>query len=446
MKAIATLEAHLPPWLRRILPTGKFTWNVAVLAGGTAIGQGLTVLAAPFLTRLYTPSDFGMLAVYISLLSILGAVATLSYDFAIPLPKDDKTGASILVLALMIVFSMSCLTGLGVWLGGDWIVARVNTPALKPYLWLLPISLLGLGTYTTFNEWAVRKGTFARIAQTRLSQSIGKVISQLGMGWLGVGTAGLLVGDLIGRVSGTGTLASLAWRHDREALRQVNLAGVREVAYRYRRFPLFSSGATLLNNLGLRLPTLLFASIYGSQVMGWLELGEQILAIPLGLISTSVAQVYVSESAKALHTSPDQLPKLLRRVIGGMLLVAFPYVLFLVLFAPKLFPIIFGEQWTEAGVYVQILAVTFLLQSIANPTGGTLSVLERQDLHFLREIFRVVIITGTIVFIGIMRFDAITGIALLSLARSLVYLLYIGISFYAIWRARAGHGAAGKVD
>jgi len=49
--------------LRRLLPKNAFAHGVSVLVGGTAGAQALTALAAPLLTRLDSPEDFGLLAV-----------------------------------------------------------------------------------------------------------------------------------------------------------------------------------------------------------------------------------------------------------------------------------------------------------------------------------------------------------------------------------------------
>lgn len=432
MNMIMVLGARPLRWLKRLLPKGQFVRSVAVLVGGTVLGQGLVILVSPILTRLYTPDDFGILAVYISCLSILGSVASLCYELAIPLPEDDKTAASLLVLSLAIVVGISCLVGLGVWLVGEQVVYLVSAPALKPYLWLLPLSFLGMGIYQALSGWAVRKGYFTRIAQTKLSQSIGKVVTQIGMGIIVPGSFGLLLGDVIGRVSGTGTLATLTWRKHSTVLRQVDVSEVRRAASRYRRFPLLSSAATLLNNLGLRLPTLLLASLYGSQVVGWLDLGDRVLIVPLALIGAAIKQVYVNETALAMRTDPERLPRIFFKVMGSMFLIAFPYIGFMAVFAPRLFPIVFGAEWAEAGVYVQFLAVMFLLQSMANPTSGTIDVLERQDLHLLREVTRIVLLSGVFVVIGVLHLEPVMGVALFGVAGSIIYMLYLGISFYAI--------------
>ena len=417
---------------KHILPGGQFTRNVALLTSGTALAQALVVLVSPLLTRLYTPDNFGIAAVYASVLAIPAVVASLCYECAILLPEDDQSAANVLALSLVLVLGMSVLSELVVWLVGDRIVGALRAPDLEPYLWLLPLSLLGAGSYHVFNEWAVRKKAFRQIAQTKLSQGIGMATTQLGLGLLGVGPIGLIAGDLVGRMSGISRLVKVAWREDRLVLRQVTRQGIRLVASRYRRFPLLSSGATMLNSIGLQLPLLLLAIFYGPLVVGWLKLGERVLSIPLSLIGTSISQVYVGKSARVLHTDPQQLPGLFLKVVGGMLLIAFPYVALLALLGPLLFPVIFGSEWEQAGVYVQLLAPMFLLQSTANPTGGILDVLERQDLHLFREILRMVVMSGALLLAGVLQVRPVVGIGMFSAAGSVVYIVYLGISFYAV--------------
>lgn len=70
---------------------------MGVLVGGTTGAQLLAVLAAPLLTRLYTPEDFGLLAVYASLLGLIAVIASLRYELAIPLPTDDTEAAAVAV-------------------------------------------------------------------------------------------------------------------------------------------------------------------------------------------------------------------------------------------------------------------------------------------------------------------------------------------------------------
>ena len=142
---------HAKNQLRRLLPKNAFARGVSVLVGGTAGAQVLLVLAAPLLTRLYSPEDFGLLAVYASLLALIGVISSLRYELAIPLPEDDGEAANVAVLCLILVVISTILTGVLVLLMGSVIAAALGVPTLAGYLWLLPVGVLLTGFYSLFN-------------------------------------------------------------------------------------------------------------------------------------------------------------------------------------------------------------------------------------------------------------------------------------------------------
>jgi O-antigen/teichoic acid export membrane protein len=88
---------------RALLPQNAFARGVSVLVGGTAGAQLITVLAAPLLTRLYSPEDFGLVAVCASLLALIGVISSRRYELAIPLPDDDVEEANVAMLSLLLV-------------------------------------------------------------------------------------------------------------------------------------------------------------------------------------------------------------------------------------------------------------------------------------------------------------------------------------------------------
>ncbi len=180
--------------LRRLLPKNAFARGFSVLVGGTAGAQLLTVLAAPLLTRLYSPEDFGLLAVYASLLALIGVVSSLRYELAIPLPEDDVEAANVAVLSLILVGISTLLSGALVWQLGPAIADALSVPALADYFWLLPAGVLLGGAYTVFNYWSVRTKRFSTIASTRIRQSLATLAIQLAVFKLG----GLVL--LLGRV------------------------------------------------------------------------------------------------------------------------------------------------------------------------------------------------------------------------------------------------------
>jgi O-antigen/teichoic acid export membrane protein len=299
---------------------------------------------------------------------------------------------------------------------------------------VLPISFLGAGVYLALNSWAIRMGRFSQIAQTRLAQGIGLVAAQLGLGLLGAGPLGLLLGDAIGRVTGSLSLAKRAWREDRAALRQVSRRGMRRVARHYVRFPLFSSGAALINNSSMSLPVLILSFKYGVEVVGLYALGSQVLGKPLQMIASAVAQVFVRDAAVAFRSTPDRLMPTFFRTLRALSLVGIPLVLGLALVAPRLFPIVFGDRWRDSGLYLSILAPMFLAQLLASPTGSVLDVLQRQGLHLVREILRLALTAGAVLAATATDASPTGAVIVFSAAGTVSYLIHLLLSYLSLRR------------
>jgi len=86
---------------KRLLPS-EFTKNTMVLIAGTVVAQAIPLLLHPFLRRIYSAEDFGAMAVFLSLFSMITIVAAFRYESTIVLPKNDNEAANILGLTFLI--------------------------------------------------------------------------------------------------------------------------------------------------------------------------------------------------------------------------------------------------------------------------------------------------------------------------------------------------------
>jgi O-antigen/teichoic acid export membrane protein len=180
--------------------------HVVTLAGGAALAQVLPLLAAPVLTRLYTPADFGVLSMYVAWLSALAVLATARYEMAIVLPESRRAAINLLSLSLSISIALSLLTGLLLWPAPHFWAALVHEPEVEPWLVLLPFSLLLAGAMQAWTNWNIRNERFRANAAGRLAQAAGLISVQLGCGlfakWLGEG--GLILGQFAGQLASHG--------------------------------------------------------------------------------------------------------------------------------------------------------------------------------------------------------------------------------------------------
>jgi O-antigen/teichoic acid export membrane protein len=297
-----------------------------------------------------------------------------------------------------------------------------------------------MGCYQVFTCWAIRKGGYARIARTKVTQSVTQVALQVGVGTVVKGPLGLLLGHAVGRSNGTRTLAMLDWRNDLARLRQVRWAGMWRAMVRFRRFPVIASSTALMNTCNLRMPALLLAVYFGPAVAGWFALAQRVFALPSSVIGESVAQVYFGEVAATVNRDAGGLMVLFRGTLRRMFLLGLPLMLAAMAAGWFLFPVLFGRNWREAGIFVVAIAPMALAQFTAACADSTLMVLERQDLAFYRELVRSGLLFSGILIAYLLKWQPRPAIFLFGATGTLAYVIYGLITWYAI----RAHSAARK--
>jgi O-antigen/teichoic acid export membrane protein len=366
--------------LLRLLPKSAFTRGVSVLVGGTASAQLLLVLAAPLLSRLYSPTDFGILAVYASLLALIEVISSLRYELAIPLPEQDNEAANIAVLCLILVTLTSILTGVLTILLGDRVAIALGVPRLSEYLWLLPVGVLLTGFYTVFNYWSIRTKKFTIIAATRISQSIVMLLIQLGA--FKIGGIALLLGQTLGKGVGIIRLAIPALKSI--VFKEISNERVWNALVYYRRFPIFSTWGGLLNTAGAQLPVILLAFLFGPIQAGLYSLSTRVLFSPAAVIQEAISKVLFGSAD--LRSDKEKYSLLISKTHKYLLYISSPIAFFLFIFSPYLFKYIFGDEWEEAGIYARWLSIMFLFQFASSPLTVIFHTFHRPDLTLLSNI------------------------------------------------------------
>ena len=88
------------------IQASKFSKNSLLLIGGTAISQLIPIGISPLLTRIYTPKEFGVLALFVSIAKIISVFSTGRYEPAIVLPKKDKEALNLMAISHRLVMKI----------------------------------------------------------------------------------------------------------------------------------------------------------------------------------------------------------------------------------------------------------------------------------------------------------------------------------------------------
>lgn len=423
-------------------PSRGFLGAVLALAGGTAFAQILAVAASPVVTRLFAPTDFGLLGVYTSLVTIPAVVAPMGYHLAVPLPDEDSEAINVLTVSLSFIVLTGSLVGIALAVSGRTVLDVFHAAGLLPYAWLVPLGVCTAAAYEAFAQWAIRKKAFLRIAKTSAVRSLVQVSVQTGTGLAGLTPAGLLLAQFLSQSAGIGSLGRLALLESRV---RPSVEGMRTAAKRYRRFPLFLSWAGIFNAVSVQAPPLLLAHLFHPQLAGFYLLALRAVAIPMTLVAQSTGQVYTAAAVDAQRSG--RLASLTQRVFEQLLGLAAAPMAILAVAAPDTFAVVFGSGWRGAGIFAQWLVPWMLLVLVAFPLNPLTRVLERQsaEMAFQVALMSVRLLSLTV---GGWLGNPDIAVALFGIGSGASWLAYLvwllsiaGVGFRSAMRPVLKHGA-----
>ncbi len=395
--------------------------GASFLISGTIAGQALILITAPFITRLFTPDELGILAIFGAILTILGSISTFRYEISIPQPKNDIDATALLSLAIIINFIFTILITFFVYLFGETILSLLNANEINNYLWTIPIGVCIAGLVKIYTYWALRKEMFSTVALTRFQQGGGMAFSQVFFGFLNLSSFGLIIGYLIGLGAGLSRLIYFWSKNGAKKVKGISISLINKMGKRYKDLPLFSTWGGLINVLGLQLPIILFASLFSPYLVGFYLLAHRVANAPVQLVAESIGKVFYISSIKELRAK--KLDELVLKVFRLLLRISLLPFFILTIIAPEFFFIVFGSDWLEAGIYLQYMIIWLASSFIFVPLMTLFAALEKHKFDLIFQIF-LVLVRAAGIYIGSVLGGPIMAIALFSILSALVYILF----------------------
>ncbi len=324
----------------------RFIQRLAVLSGGLAAGQAIILLVSPILTRLYTPSEFGVYALFTALNAIFINLASLRYELAIPVARTDRDAAALACVALLAVSSLSLAGMPVVWLAGDWLAGFAGMPLMAQALWLLPLVVAVYSAGDVISHWSIYRATFRLNAAGRVIQSGAQSVLQVGLGLLGYHGWGLLIGFVLGCFVRLGVLVWWTAPADRRLIARASSGRMAKLARANWQYPAFSTPASLLEASTQLLPLLFIAALFGPAFAGLYGLGQRLMGLPVRLFASAARNVFLGEAGQR---QPMGLYRLFKRSSLLFLGLGVAGLSPILLFGPTLFAVVFGEAWRRLG-------------------------------------------------------------------------------------------------
>jgi O-antigen/teichoic acid export membrane protein len=333
----------------------KFIGNTAILTIGTVIAQILQLIFYPVLSRLYTPSDFGVLATVISFTSVLGVIATGKFDSAILIAPSKQVAANLVALIIILSSIILTLSLIILLFFSESISLLFNDTELNYWILFSPILAFLSIIYVVYNEWCVRNEYFKQLSVNKITNGAAISLSKTSLGFVKMFSGGLVIGELLGRFI-TAILCTVhALKKDKAVLLQQSKKKIVAVAKRYADCPKFILPGQLLNTVNAQITTFFFLTFFSVTELGYYSMAQVVLILPALVITNSVKDIF-RKRANDIFIKEGNCIVFYNKtlmILAGISFFGFSVFYFI---APALFELVLGDQWNIAGKYAQILS------------------------------------------------------------------------------------------
>jgi lipopolysaccharide exporter len=415
---------------------GSFVKHVGTLVTGTGFAQAITVAGTLVLARLFAPDAFGLLALYITLVSFLSVLGGGRYELAIMLPDTDAQAANVLTLSVIVSLGISLFCLVLVAIVRFPVAAVLGDARMADWLWSVPAVLFVSDVYQSLNYWCGRMKQFQRLAYSRVFQALGTVSFQLGLFALHANSGFALIGGWIfGQVLATLILATQVFSSDAHFLiGSHNPSLIRSSLKEYKNFPFYKAPYSFISNAASQLVFVVLRVFSSLQVVGLYSLASRAIYLPVNLITASMNQVFYEKAAAELRFG--KLEDFVTRVLRVQILLATPILVFVAFEAKLLFGEILGAQWAQGGSYVVSLAFAGYMYFLTSWLDRVFDVRGRQRLSLALEFVGNAASLGALVVILMLTGNSVWAVAGFSVSE---------VVYSVVWLCTAYHVAGFRV-
>lgn len=401
--------------------TSAYARRIFLLAGSTTMAQLINFLASFILTRLYSPADYGVFALFLSFVSIAGLLSTLCLEYGI-VGADETRATSLFCLSILICAGGSIFAA-GVFLLLHYLDLFSYGHLASGYAPFVLLSTFAIGSFSIARFWAIRREQFKVISRVTVTRNLLRAGIQMLTPLLKTGPLGLITGELVGRTAGNFAVVRHDYRKIAVAFRRLGPKHYFRLFRKNRNYPLYLMPSQLITTVSLMLPAVLFVRSFGAQEGGYFSFVLTIVAVPVSLVTGSISDVF----HQRMSVAGQEREQLFFNNLKPLLLIGLVACAAMYFLSPHLFPLLFGIKWAEAGQVASALSFLMLGQLVVIPLSRVVYVFKKERQKLIYDIVAFSSVIAPFLLKAPLEMDFIRTVWLFSLLRSGSYFLYLMI-------------------
>jgi O-antigen/teichoic acid export membrane protein len=262
--------------------------SIIVLVSGSAAAQAVPILVSPVLTRLYSPTEFGILALYLSVCAVLSVFAAGRYDLALIEPAHDAEARGLMFGGLWLTVLFCAVLAVGLSIAGPWLATLLGVPSAVTWLHFVPVTVLSMSCLSIFTYWLNRRKNFKGMNVTRILNAFGIAGISLALAFTQLQSIGLLLGYMCGQL----LTVAYQWVAYVRVETKEDRTPMLLVLGAYARYPRLLIPSTLAGTVAAESPIVLLTKFFDATVSGLFFFVNRVTVSPMSIIGSSVGEVH----------------------------------------------------------------------------------------------------------------------------------------------------------
>ena len=341
-------------------------WTAASIFGG----QLLNLLTTLILAKLLAPSDFGLVAVALLVVTTAQIFRDLGLAQALIYRTDHIEEAASTAFFLVIIWGM--LLCFLISLMASQIALFFNEPGATAVIQVMALTLV-ISSFGTVPSALIEKELeFRKKVLPEILPIVAYTLTAVALAAAGYGVWSIV----LGRIGQATLTAILLWRAARWRLR---LSFDRDIAVEILDYGKHIIGGSILNVIFLYIDNAYVGRIAGVTALGFYTFAFALANLPTQTITPTINKVAFPSYVKLRENHGDIASGYLKS-LKLVSVMTFPATLGLATIAPDLLQVLYADKWNPSILLVQILSIYALFRSIGALPGSVLLTIGKQSL------------------------------------------------------------------
>ena len=397
--------------------------NVARISSGTVIGQIISVISLPIITRIYGAEIMGVwaiiyaIAVIINTLSDVGLIQSIMVEDESSVQRTYSVVSALIViidLAAIAVVYFYCAVIL------DYDSSLILVTVFFTFIYSISLQFVQL-SYT----WLNRNKEYSVLMKNPIINQGSIMFFSIVLGLAGCKQYGYYIGVTAGQIL---TLLHMK-RHLPAKTPWPTVLDIKEVIIKNKEFVKYQMPTNLTLQFRNQLPNLLIGGLFGNTMLGYFSVSQKLLNIPVTFIGQALGKVFYQRCSE-MQREGQKLGEFIYRNLSRAMMLAFVPMALLAAYGDAAVVIFFGREYAVSGIIVRIIVFRAFFTFVSSATQGMDIVLKKQQYAMFAGIVQTLAIALAVLLSYYFSNDIIVCSIMITIAFICVQITYFCMSYY----------------